>query len=187
MGPDGHGSIRVMLLRHLAIALSLCKTPQARTSICGGIYQNLASPPWTVVTKLVALDMAAYANYGQVGVLLIDGSGRAITCSLSVRSTSPTFGFDMSYWNSGSSWANSATGVIDTMPTVIFPLWFKIQDDGSNITCSFSRTGVLYFQVGSVNRTAWLSSGPTGVGLLIGSNGANAVVNGTYEYFRQTK
>jgi hypothetical protein len=150
-----------------------------------GIYQNVPAPPWTVVTKLVALDMAAYANYGQTGLFLVDGSGGAITCALSVRSTNPTFGFDISYWSSGSFWNTSATGVIDTMPTLIFPLWFKVQDDGNNVTCSFSRTGVLYFQVGSVSRTAWLSSGPTGIGLLIGSNGANAVVNGTYEYFRQ--
>jgi hypothetical protein len=152
-----------------------------------GIYQNLPSPPWTVVTKLVAMDMAAYANYGQVGLFLIDGSGRAITCALSVRSTNPTFGFAIEYWNSGSSWSASPNGVVDIMPTVVFPVWFKLQDDGNNITCSFSRTGVLYFQVGSVGRSAWLNSGPTGVGLLVGSNMSNAVVNGTYEYFRQTQ
>ena len=151
-----------------------------------GIYQNVPSGPWTVVTKLVAMDMAAYNSYGQVGLFLVDGSGRAITCALSVRSSNPTFGFDISYWNNGSSWSNSPTGVLYTMPTVVFPLWFKLQDDGNNnITCSFSRTGVLYFPVGSVSRTAWLSGGPTGVGLLVGSNMSSAVVNATYEYFRQ--
>ena len=156
-----------------------------------GIYQNVPNAPWTVVTKLVAMDMASYANYAQVGLFLIDsGSGRAITCALSVRSTTPAFGFEFSNWSSGTTWNSFATspGMVGTMPSVTFPIWLKVQDDGTNITCSFSRTGTLYFPVGSVSRTAWLSSsGPTGVGLLIGSNGANAVVNGTYEYFRQTQ
>jgi len=152
-----------------------------------GIYQNLPAPPWTVVTKLVAMDMASFANYAQVGFFLIDDSGRAITCDMSVRSTLPTFAFDISYWNSGTSFSTTPTDEVDTMPIVNFPLWLKVQDDGTNIIFSFSRTGALYFPVGSVSRTAWLSSGPTGVGLLIGSNGANAIVNGTYEYFRQTQ
>ena len=152
-----------------------------------GIYQTAPAPPWTVVAKLVAMDMASYANYAQVGILLVDGSGKAVTCDMSVRSTSPTFGFDISYWNSGSSWSYSPTNVVDIMPTIVFPLYFKLQDDGTNITCSFSRTGTTYFQIGKANRTQWLSSGPQGVGLLIGSNEANAIVNGTYEYFRQTQ
>lgn len=134
--------------------------------------------------------MASYANYAQVGLFLTGGNGRAITCALSVRSTTPAFGFEFSNWSSGTTWNSFATspGMVGTMPSVTFPIWLKVQDDGTNITCSFSRTGTLYFPVGSVSRTAWLSSsGPTGVGLLIGSNGANAVVNGTYEYFRQTQ
>jgi hypothetical protein len=151
-----------------------------------GIYENLPAPPWTVVTKLVAMDMASYSNFAQVGFFLTDATGRAVTCDLSVRTTTPTFAFDISYWNSGTSFSNS-TGERYEMPVISFPLWFKLQDDGTNITCSFSRTGVLYFPIGSVSRTAWLPSGPTGVGLLIGSNGANAVVNGTYEYFRQVQ
>ena len=152
-----------------------------------GIYQNVPNAPWTVVTKLVAMDMASYANFAQVGFFLIDSSGRAVTCDLSVRNTMPTFAFDISYWNNGTSWATTPTGERYAMPLATFPIWLKVQDDGANITFSFSRTGTLYFPVGSVSRTAWLSSGPTGVGLLIGSNGANAVVNGTYEYFRQTQ
>jgi hypothetical protein len=152
-----------------------------------GIYQATPAPPWTVVAKLVALDMASYTNFAQVGILLVDGSGKAVTCAMSVRSTSPTFGFDISYWNSGSSWSHSPTGAVDTMPTIVFPLYLKVQDDGTNITCSFSRTGTTYFQVGEVIRTQWLPSGPQGVGLLIGSNASDQVVAGTYEYFRQTK
>jgi hypothetical protein len=153
-----------------------------------GIYQTAPPPPWTVVAKLVALDMATYINYAQVGILMVDGSGKAVTCAMSVRSTNPTFGFDISYWSSGSSWNSSPTGgAIDIMPTVVFPLYFKVQDDGTHITCSFSRTGATYFQIGEVNRTQWLPSGPQGVGLLTGSNGSNQVVAGTFEYFRQTQ
>jgi Collagen triple helix repeat (20 copies)/PEGA domain len=152
-----------------------------------GIYQNVPAPPWTVITKIVAMDMVSYTNYAQMGLILVDGSGKAITCALSVRTTTPTFGFEFSNWNSGTSWNSfvSPEGIVGTTPNVTFPLWFKVQDDGTNITCSFSRTGALYFPIGSVSRTAFLSSGPTGVGLLIGSNGSNSVVNGTYEYFRQ--
>lgn len=151
-----------------------------------GIYQTTPPPPWTVVAKLVAMDMATYDNYAQVGILMIDGSGKAVTCAMSVRSTDPTFGFDMSYWSSGSSWNSTPSGgAIDVMPTVVFPLYFKVQDDGTHITCSFSRTGTTYFQVGEANQTQWLPSGPQGVGLLIGSNSSNQVVAGTYEYFRQ--
>jgi Collagen triple helix repeat (20 copies)/PEGA domain len=150
-----------------------------------GIYQTAPAPPWTAVAKLVALDMSSYANYALAGIVLVDGSGKAVTCAMSVRSTTPTFGFDVSYWNSGSSWSNSATGALDVMSTVVFPLYFKVQDDGTNITCSFSRTGTTYFQVGQVNRTQWLPSGPQGIGLLIASNQSGQVVAGTYEYFRQ--
>jgi PEGA domain/Collagen triple helix repeat (20 copies) len=152
-----------------------------------GIVQNAPATPWTVVTKIVAMDMVSYANWAQVGLLLVDSSNKAITCALSVRSTSPTFGFEFSNWSSGTAWSSSASPLVGISPNVTFPLWFKVQDDGNNITCSFSRTGALYFPIGSVSRTAWLSSGPTGIGLLIGSNGSGAVVNGTYEYFRQTQ
>src|SRR5581483_11235478 len=126
-------------------------------------------------------------SFAQVGIILVDGSGRAITCDLSVRAGTPTFAFGIDYWNNGNSQFGSPTGPVDVMPIVNFPLWLKVQDDGTNITFSFSRTGALYFPVGSVSRKAWLSSGATGVGLMVGSNGANAVVNGTYEYFRQTQ
>jgi len=152
-----------------------------------GIYQATPAPPWTVVAKLAAMDMASYTNYAQVGVLLVDGSGKAVTCAMTVRSTIPTFGFDISYWNSGGSWSHSETGVLDTMSTLVFPLYWKVQDDGTKITCSISRTGTTYFQVGEVNRTQWLPIGPQGVGLLIGSNSSNQVVAATYEYFRQTQ
>src|SRR5260370_12896180 len=91
-----------------------------------GIYQTAPAPPWTVVTKPVAMDMASYANYPQVGFVLVDGSGKAVTCDMSVRSAIPTFGFDISYWNSGSSFNSSPTGEVDTTPTVIFPLWLKL-------------------------------------------------------------
>ena len=152
-----------------------------------GIYQAAPAPPWTVVAKLVALDMASYANYAQVGILMVDGSGKAITCDMSVRSTTPTFAFDISYWSSGSLWNSTPTGVLDTTAAIVFPLYLKVQDDGTHITCSFSRTGTTYFQIGEVNRNQWLPSGPLGVGLIIGSNGSNQVVAGTYEYFRQTQ
>lgn len=166
--------------------LTLQDPPSAGNDV-RAIYQNVPSSPWTVVTKVVAMDMVSYANWAQVGIVLVDGNGKAITCDLSVRSTNPTFGFEFSNWSTGSAWNSfaSSAGIVGTMPSVSFPLWFKVQDDGTNITCSFSRTGALYFPVGSVSRTAFLSSGPTGVGLLIGSNGSNSVVNGTYEYFRQ--
>jgi len=168
--------------------LTLQDPPSAGNDV-RAIYQNVPSSPWTVVTKVVAMDMVSYANWAQVGIVLVDGSGKAITCDLSVRSTNPTFGFEFSNWSTGSAWNSfaSSAGIVGTMPSVSFPLWFKVQDDGTNITCSFSRTGALYFPIGSVGRTAFLSSGPTGVGLLIGSNGSNSVVNGTYEYFRQTQ
>jgi hypothetical protein len=152
-----------------------------------GIYQATPAPPWTVVAKLVAMDMASYTNYAQVGILLVDGSGKAVVCAMTVRSNIPTFGFDISYWNNGGSWSNSETGVLDTMSTLVFPLYWKVQDDGTKITCSISRTGTTYFQIGEVNRTEWLPIGPQGVGLLIGSNSSNQAVAATYEYFRQTQ
>jgi collagen triple helix repeat protein/IPT/TIG domain-containing protein len=152
-----------------------------------GIYQTTPAPPWTVVTKIVAMDMASYAAAAQVGFLLVDGTDKAMTCDLSVRSATPTFGFDISYWNSGTSWNTAPTGEIGVITGVTFPVWLKLEDDGTNITCSFSRSGAAYLPVGSVSATAWLAGGPTGVGLLIGSNGANAVVNGTYDYFRQVQ
>lgn len=151
-----------------------------------GIYQKAPTPPWTVVAKLVALDMASYANSAHVGILLVDGSGKAVTCAMSVQSTSPTFGFEIDDWTTGSSWHSSPAG-LNPMPTLVFPLYFKVQDDGANITCSFSRTGTTYFRVGEVSRTEWLSGGQEGVGLLVGSNLSNQVVAATYEYFRQTQ
>jgi hypothetical protein len=167
--------------------LTLQDPPSAGNDV-RAIYQSVPSSPWTVVTKVVAMDMVSYANWAQVGIVLVDGSGKAITCDLSVRSTNPTFGFEFSNWSNGSAWNSFASpaGIVGITPSATFPFWLKVQDDGKNITCLFSRTGALYFPVGSVSRTAFLSSGPTGVGLLIGSNGSNNVVNGTYEYFRQT-
>ena len=48
------------------------------------VYQHVPAPPWTVVTKIEAMDMVSYSNWAQVGLVLIDGSGKAITCDLSV-------------------------------------------------------------------------------------------------------
>jgi len=171
----------------VANSLMTLQAPANTANDTRGVFQNAPAPPWTVVAELVALDMSAYANYGQAGLFLVDNSGKAITCALSVRSTTPTFGFDMSYWSNGATWSSSPSGEVSTMSTVTFPLWFKVQDDGSNITCSFSRTGIMYFQVGSASQTSWLSSGPTGIGLMVGSNGSGQLVNATYEYFRQVQ
>jgi len=169
----------------VANSLITLQAPANTANDTRGVFQNLPAPPWTVVAELVALDTPVYANYAQAGLFLVDGTGRAITCDMSARTTAPTFAFDISYWTAGNSWGSTPTGELYTTPTLTFPLWFKVQDDGTSITCSFSRTGVLYFPVGSVSRTAWLSGGPTGVGLLVGSNGSGQVVNATYEYLRQ--
>lgn len=152
-----------------------------------GIYQTAPPPPWTVVAKLVSMDMVSYGMAAQTGFLLVNGTGRAVTCAVSALSNTPTFGFSISYWNSSTSWNSSPTGEVGVISGLAFPVWLMLQDDGTNLTCSFSRNGSAFLPIGRVSTSAFLAGGPTGVGLLIGSNFSNAAVNGTYDYFRRVQ
>ena len=170
----------------LANSLLTLTVPAASWSSISGITQPAPAAPWTVVLKINALDLMPMAPYPLAGLVLTDQSGKIIFFGASFRNSSGTLALSVDNWTTDTAYSGWSCFAAHTLPSY-FPWWLKVHDDGTNLTFSYSGTGSAYTQIVSVGRSAFLSGGPTMVGIGVGSNGANTPVNGVFDYFRQTQ
>ncbi len=171
----------------VANGLLTLTAPAATGSSINGITQPVPATPWTVVLKLNAMDLSPMQPAPLSGLVLGDSTGRFIVFGVYYANASAQLALTVGYWPT----ATEATGgnpLGTTMLPSTFPWWLKVQDDGAKLTFSYSGTGSVYTQIGTVplnTDTAWLT--PTEVGIAVGSDGANTPVNGAFDYFRQVQ
>lgn len=169
-----------------ANSLLTLTAPASAVNSMNGITQSVPSTPWTVVLKVNSVDLIPINPYAVSGLVLGDSTGRLITFALSYRDSDADLGLSVDYWLTATTYYGISPFPASAMPRH-FPWWLKVQDDGTSLNFSFSGTGSVYTPVVSVPRTAFLSSGPTSVGIVVGSDGANTAVNGAFDYFRQVQ
>jgi hypothetical protein len=169
----------------VANSLLTLSVPAAGGTAINGITQPAPATPWTVVLRVSGMDLIPMGPSPLCDLVLSDSTGQIIVFGVSFRNTSAALGLSVDYLTNPTTYVTTPFGP-DTLPSS-FPWWLKVQDDGTDLKFSYSGTGSVYTQVLSVSRTAFLPSGPTQVGLAVGSNGANTPVNGAFDYFRQTQ
>jgi hypothetical protein len=165
--------------------LTLSVPASASTSI-NGITQPLPGHPWTAVLKVSGMDLMPMRPSPLCALVLGDSTDKFVVFGVFFGNTSATLGLVVSYWTTATAYSGTSPFGPGTLPSN-FPWWLKVQDDGTNLTFSYSGTGSVYTPVVTVPRTAFLSSGPTRVGLAVGSDGAGTTVNGAFDYFRQVQ
>ena len=170
----------------VANGLLTLTAPAATGSSINGITQPVPATPWTVVLKLNAMDLSPMQPYPLSALVLSDSTNKLIVFGVFFANQSAALGLTVGYWPTGTQ-ATGGNPFGTTMLPSTFPWWLKVQDDGTNLTFSYSGTGSIYTKVGTVSRTEFLSSGPTKVGIAVGSDGANTPVNGAFDYFRQVQ
>ncbi len=165
--------------------LTLSAPPAASTSM-NGITQPVPGTPWTVVLKVSGMDLMPMQPFPLCALVLTDSTGKFIVFGTSFRNEQASLGLSVDYWESVSAYSGFSPFPAASLPSY-FPWWLKVQDDGTNLTFSYSGTGSVYTPVVTVPRTAFLSSGPTSIGLAVGSDAAGTAVNGAFDYFRRVQ
>ncbi len=170
----------------VANGLLTLTAPAAAGTSMNGITQPVPATPWTAVLKVNAMDLSPMQPAPLSALVLGDSTGKFIVFGVFFANPSAQLALTVGYWPTGTD-ATGGNPFGSSMLPSTFPWWLKVQDDGTNLTFSYSGTGSVYTQVGIVSRTAFLSSGPTKVGIAVGSDGANTPVNGAFDYFRQVQ
>jgi hypothetical protein len=170
----------------VANGLLTLSVPAATSISMSGITQPVPGTPWTVVLKVNGMDLMPMQPFPLCSLVLTDTSGKFIVFGVSFRDTKASLGLSVDYWTTVAAYSGTSPFGPGTLPSN-FPWWLKVQDDGTNLTFSYSGTGSVFTPVATVPRTAFLSSGPTSVGLAVGSDGAGTTVNGAFDYFRQVQ
>ena len=143
------------------------------------ITETLPSAPWTFVLKLHGL--AYYpANYSYSGMILSDSSGKLISFHLGYNGGTI---LQVDYWNSSTSYNGDPFSVNGTWWQ---PVYFKVQDDATNLTFSVGAAGNAYIPIKVLSRTAFLASGPTLIGAGCGLNNPPGPASAAFDYIRRT-
>jgi hypothetical protein len=120
-----------------------------------------SSPPWTLeVMAQTHLYPAAFLNCGICAIDSVSGRVHALKV---VIGSGPVLNLASSNFNSVTSFnADTASVSMVAMPMPIH--WFKIQDDNTNLICSYSHDGYTYRVLSTVGRTSFLTNGADKIG-----------------------
>lgn len=124
------------------------------------VLQSVPATPYAITAKCFMQGPNINFYYG--GLCLGDSTGKVITL---YPQNGPEVGFNN--WNSNTSY-NSSNGSASVVMGAY--LYLRFADDGTNITASYSNDGVNFVILAVVSRTAFLTAGPTLMGLMGGNN-----------------
>lgn len=105
-------------------------------------------------------------NYQWYGIVLSDGSGKAITFNF-YTTTSAQY----------QTWSDDNSQTVVSTISANLPLLIGVYDDGTNLHFLGSYDGVSSYTFYSVSRTAYLTAGPTEVGVAADSYGGKMTLN----------
>lgn len=133
------------------------------------------SAPWTMVVALQMFAMVDNAGACNpiIGALLREsGTGKIITFGMNRNSTtSQRFGIDR--WTNATTYAGATPWVITNPIFHSDVLWFKINDNNTNLIYSISPDGINWIEVLSESRTVFMAGAPNQIGFQA-NNGGNS-------------
>jgi hypothetical protein len=148
----------------------------------GYIYQTY---PATPCTFLIKTSIADWFNAGLTtsGICVADGTGKIV--AFTVGATGGGSGATVQYWTNPTTFSSTP---YNNTNFNIFAKWhyMQISDDGTNLTFSTSETGIEFFPRFVVGRTAFLTAGPTRIGVLSYSQLTGVTFPVLYDWFRRT-
>lgn len=129
-------------------------------------WQAAPAAPYTLTARLRGF--VPTTNFTSQGLVLSDSTGKIITLALGSRGndnigsyTAPVHVCIQSdYWNSPTSYNSSPFGGM----AFSWCEYFRVKDDGTNLTFYISNDGDVWYEVATASRTAFLTSGPTRIG-----------------------
>lgn len=143
------------------------------------IEQNAPSAPWEFTAKISPAFGVGPAN-GIVGITAQDSGTKIVTCGFIFNTGGLVAAMN---FNSPTSFAAIATSIGWTARSHVY---FRLADDGTNLTFSFSNDGIKFFVIQTGSRTAFLASAATKIGLTASSENSSNGITNVCHWFRRT-
>ncbi len=150
------------------------------------LIQTAPATPYTFVTLMYTnINGVSSSANAQHGIVFYEsGTGKAMTWGTQAQSTS-TLKYLLTEWTGlpGSGIQNGVYPIQTGVPP--YPVYLKIQADGTNINFSSSPDGVVYQQQFTQAKAAFFTTAPDRVGICIDNN--NGPNSADFDYFRRTQ
>ena len=118
-----------------------------------------ALTPYTLTVGLIPSFVTSLAGSGFFATAADSGTGKQVLNGQTVFSASnTTFGEYVAHATSATT--NFASAQNNNMPVMLGPVWYRIQDDATNLNYSVSRDGINFIPLFSEGNTAFLPSAP---------------------------
>lgn len=152
--------------------------PASATDDVRILKQSTPATPWTVTVKLTA-EMLSIQNNAITGIVARESStGKLVICGIQYVSGAPAAG--RFYFNSATSY-NSGSTTVSVPRTAVY---FRLTDNGTNLISYYSLSGVVWHQIDSVGRTAFMSGGANEFGVCSTSEQGTYAMYGVFDFFR---
>lgn len=120
------------------------------------LVHTVPATPWTAYFRL-QVQMAG-GNFNNAGVCFLDAANKISSIGVLVQTASQ---WNMYQWNSPTSWNNSAA-VYNTSSPGNFPIWYRLQDNGTNRIYSVGFDGDNFITTYTASRTNFLTATQVG-------------------------
>ena len=159
------------------------QAPSSGTQAVSALYQTAPATPWTV-TLAMALP-SVDNNYLSGGLVIRDsGTGKIVGCT----AYNNTQGIRLDNWTNPTTFGGAvgSTSYSNGSQSAHL-LYLRFQDDGTNLNCSYSYSGITgtFVTVASEARTSFLANpNQVGIGML---GQASVVAAPVFQWFRRTQ
>lgn len=144
------------------------------------IWETAPTPPYTITAKIAPTFYNSAYTYS--GIIFGDSTGKVVMFQYNNG-----IAVAVNYWTNNTTFNSTPVGPYNlNLGGVVY---FRVADDGTNLTFACSNDGVSFVSFGGagISRTAFLTSGPTRIGVGSGLNQATSS-NCTFgcDWFRRT-
>lgn len=128
--------------------------PYSSSENIAGRYMPSPPTPYTITVLIAATRNSN--TYNNVGIGWYDGSSKLHLLAYILQNGGSPF-IEFEKWNSVTSWNSNDFG--SSVNAFSQPIWFRISDNGTNISAAFSQDGANFLQVYSVAKSSgWLGA-----------------------------
>ncbi len=131
--------------------------PFGATQYIAALVQNAPGTPWTFTMAFLPLMFAV--NFQSCGLAISDGT--KIT-TLRLACNSGVLSLQIDDWTNATTYSGSLSSGANFV-AVYYPLWFRVNDNGTNVIWSYSIDGVNFLQILSRARTTFQTPSKFGI------------------------
>lgn len=137
-----------------AVGISLSAPTSGTTPNMVARYGAAPTPPYTITALIGATRNSN--NFSGAGIGWYDGANKLHVISVIVfNGGAPRI--EVEKWNSATSW--NSNDFQSNANSFSQPIWFRLQDDGTNVSFAFSQDGANFLQVFAIAKSSgWLGA-----------------------------